>query len=119
MLLLTLCEVLPSVFSFRHLLQCAGRSHDSPLFLFKFPTRERVLGKKQPMSYLPFRKSVLVEEMKLLGASSYLTSHFDAQVSRLSCSGILFVLNAKWLCDHYLMKTTCNELSDKMLCSLL
>lgn len=83
------------------------------------PQERECWEKKQPMSYLPFRKSVLVEEMKLLGASSYLTSHFDAQVSRLSCSGILFVLNAKWLCDHYLMKTTCNELSDKMLCSLL
>lgn len=33
--------------------------------------------------------------------------------------GYVFVPNAKWLCDHYSMKTTCNELSDEMLCSLL
>lgn len=33
--------------------------------------------------------------------------------------GYVFELNAKWLCDHYLMKTTCHELSDKTLCSLL
>lgn len=48
MLLLTICEVLAGVFCVRCLQRkFAGTSCDSLLFLFEFPIREQVLGKRE------------------------------------------------------------------------
>lgn len=84
-----------------------------------YSSSPREIGKKTA-SYLPFRK-------KSFGGKKWNywvplpTSHLTLMHRWVAWAavGYVFVPNAKWLCDHYSMETTCNELSEEMLCSLL
>lgn len=53
-----------------------------------YSSSPREIGKKNSVLSALQEKEFWWKKVKLLGASSYLTSHFDAQVSRLSRNGV-------------------------------